>query len=1201
MKQAGWMGTLARVLALFVLLSAAGRIAPAEEEAATRQQGRVFDLAVSLSYEPGASYPETEAERRRYERVIEYFADAVYEMSEGAHQLGKITFYVKGQESSEADIVWGREGWPRTNESAVEIQGGFGLAVPRGHMYLYDELAFEEPLDTLENPKAGGYTLGRLWAHYAYGLEEEYLPGRLVGMDAGDPNPIDSPPAKTLLKDHWRAAETDDTGWLNLSTAPSYQRGKLTAQYRRYRASAWDTLARDPRNDPKELYLKNRKYRPYYPELTRRTETRVNLPGAARAELELIWRVQTAGDPILFLVLDKSGSMTGEKIESTKQAAISLVEFVETGTLSIGVIAFNDVADLVVPPAFLATEGDKQEVIAAISEIEAGGFTRIDRASDLALEVLLDAGAGEGGNQAVFLLTDGISDAGLAQESALRYTPWGIPIYTFAVGSGAAIELLDFMAAETGGIPYILNSPAEIQEAFLEAFFAASLTGAPVSLAEASGTADPGFTEVVSFPVDSTLDILSVEVSYGGPVESARAELVSPLGITYPSDRCSTYTQACRWKVEGLEPGIWEMRYTPNSQRQDYGVSVTGFATEQSTYSVELMTASGQQSFEGPEPAVLIARVERDVPITGVEMTGRAQGPDGGSFPLNFNDEGEGWDAEAGDGRYTAELPHDTAGDYIVSVSVRNSAGEARQSASSVLSIPGPGKVLPGAGVETAYEEDFLRLDNLKLTATSSIPLDLDFFPGRELPPANLEIPELLNSAVDVDYFLIPPTGIVKWQAVRVHALAKELDLQARLLKRDETEIDVLTEEDARNLGEPGYIHFLLPPSPEERILEVESLSGRRGGYHASFGDPLPEEIGSDLVYIDFEDGDGNWWFLAPESFHPSTGEYDEGGLHIDTTDNTLTFSFWESPLISPVPREQPAGISMDGDSGLAHLYRTRFHVFSGVEDRALAPTVRSRTSARSFQQADVFVATSTGNGELSPDPDGQVYSHFFTVPENEPVFRLDFDVLNFMPDNAAVDSLRLETAAVESLGFFPISVPREDAFLDFSGGNTHGWTPRTAEPLGAPTLIAEMDGLEIIADPERANEVIFGFWGSPEENPAVVLEKGRLYRTSFFVSSRAIETNRVDLPAFRLRVNDASLRTSTYVNVESIGEESRLPRQTVQQRYDTYLYVPEESDGEPLLFSFDFLNVPQMFNNPGLGVVLNSVRVESFDYPLDE
>jgi len=235
---------------------------------------RFIDLSISLY----KSAP-TATDRAPYERIMEYFADAIYEMSNGAHKVRNVTIYPNGAFKDKADIVWNASEWPRVRTTtSINSQGG----VSSSRLLIMGDV-FNSHNFVGNEPECGGYTLGHEWGHYYYGLYDEYA---LVTGDIKVNN--------SVMNDPWQACFNHNFNWLNFSIAKN-QTFK-NAQYRNYAASGWETLTRPTSADPRDGERYALPLRPYYPELTKVApsgDSSIELPAAqtkARSHLKVTWQ-----------------------------------------------------------------------------------------------------------------------------------------------------------------------------------------------------------------------------------------------------------------------------------------------------------------------------------------------------------------------------------------------------------------------------------------------------------------------------------------------------------------------------------------------------------------------------------------------------------------------------------------------------------------------------------------------------------------------------------------------------------------------------------------------------------------------------------------------------------------------------------------------------------------------------------------------
>jgi uncharacterized membrane protein len=169
----------------------------------------------------------------------------------------------------------------------------------------------------------------------------------------------------------------------------------------------------------------------------------------------------------MMLVIDKSGSMGGEKIEMAKEAARAAVELLGPGD-KVGVLAFDG-------DNFLISElhpcTDKGFVLDRIAGLEAGGGTSMAPAMEEAHEILRTAVAKL---KHMIILTDGISAPGDFEGIAQAMAADRITLSTVALGSGADEDLLENLARTGNGRYYFADDPAQVPQIFAKETVTAS-------------------------------------------------------------------------------------------------------------------------------------------------------------------------------------------------------------------------------------------------------------------------------------------------------------------------------------------------------------------------------------------------------------------------------------------------------------------------------------------------------------------------------------------------------------------------------------------------------------------------------------------------------------------------------------------------------------------------------------------------------
>lgn len=169
----------------------------------------------------------------------------------------------------------------------------------------------------------------------------------------------------------------------------------------------------------------------------------------------------------MMLILDRSGSMTGEKIQLAKEAAIAAVELLGERDL-VGVIAFDAEAYSVVD---LQSAGNKAGIVQTIESIEANGGTSIYPALELTNEALSQVNATY---KHAVLLTDGQSQPGDFAGMVNQMASGAITVSTVAVGEGADVALLQDIARWGKGRHYFTADPYDIPQIFAKETMTAS-------------------------------------------------------------------------------------------------------------------------------------------------------------------------------------------------------------------------------------------------------------------------------------------------------------------------------------------------------------------------------------------------------------------------------------------------------------------------------------------------------------------------------------------------------------------------------------------------------------------------------------------------------------------------------------------------------------------------------------------------------
>lgn len=166
------------------------------------------------------------------------------------------------------------------------------------------------------------------------------------------------------------------------------------------------------------------------------------------------------------LVLDKSGSMSGEKIYHAREAALLAVERLNADDI-VSIVAYDDQVEVLVPATRLS---DRQAVRRAIEQLEAGGNTA------------LFAGVAKGAAEVqkfldrerfnrIILLSDGLANVGPASPAELgrlgaSLARDGISVTTLGLGLGYNEDLMTQLAGMSDGNHAFIENAADLARIF---------------------------------------------------------------------------------------------------------------------------------------------------------------------------------------------------------------------------------------------------------------------------------------------------------------------------------------------------------------------------------------------------------------------------------------------------------------------------------------------------------------------------------------------------------------------------------------------------------------------------------------------------------------------------------------------------------------------------------------------------------------
>jgi Ca-activated chloride channel family protein len=170
----------------------------------------------------------------------------------------------------------------------------------------------------------------------------------------------------------------------------------------------------------------------------------------------------------LGVVLDRSGSMGGDKLDYVKKAAQFLVQHLGAND-HFSLVTYDDNVSVGIPPT---TVVHKEQLNKTIQQITSGGSTNLSGGWLQGCQ-LTAQNLAEGQSNRVLLLTDGLANVGITDVNRLasmarQKRDEGVTTTTMGVGMDFNEDLLTRMASEGGGAFYFIDSPEQAPAIFTE-------------------------------------------------------------------------------------------------------------------------------------------------------------------------------------------------------------------------------------------------------------------------------------------------------------------------------------------------------------------------------------------------------------------------------------------------------------------------------------------------------------------------------------------------------------------------------------------------------------------------------------------------------------------------------------------------------------------------------------------------------------
>ncbi len=259
----------------------------------------------------------------------------------------------------------------------------------------------------------------------------------------------------------------------------------------------------------------------------------MDTPQQAYILLEIVPAAPQVRQAVNFcLVLDRSGSMAGEKLQQMKQAAGLVVDRLSPGDM-LSVVVFDDTADVILP---CSPVQDPAAIRAKIDAIQERGGTHMSTGMSAGLQQLQRGQAPDRVSR-MLLLTDGQTweDADACQSLADQVRQAGFSLNALGLGVGEQSNwdprLLEELAVRSGGEWTVVDRPETVAAVFastLQSVQGAAVTNTALTLRMVEGVAPRAVwrvTPLISRLGHEFVGTRDVQV-YPGDVQSAGGQSI---------------------------------------------------------------------------------------------------------------------------------------------------------------------------------------------------------------------------------------------------------------------------------------------------------------------------------------------------------------------------------------------------------------------------------------------------------------------------------------------------------------------------------------------------------------------------------------------------------------------------------------------------------------------------------------------------
>ncbi|WP_168211097.1 vWA domain-containing protein [Mariniblastus fucicola] len=310
----------------------------------------------------------------------------------------------------------------------------------------------------------------------------------------------------------------------------------------------------------------------------------------------------------LVLVIDRSGSMSGNRIAKVKTALVALMNKLSPKDL-VSIVTYSDDAKTCLEGTRVL---DLETIKSAITRIQTGGSTNLNTGLMLGYKVAEDNFDSERANR-VILLTDGIANRGVTDEAQIareskKYNDREIGLSTIGLGSNFNQSLLRELADAGRGAIHFVADVDDIQKVFVDEF------DSLLSPAAMDVTLTIRFPEVGKLPKIFGYQPEKLANGYRVPLENmsygATQVVVGKFGSRKPTkiDVELTYFNSCTKKRVRFEQSI-QLKAGESDRvlKKNYAIAKVANSVKQSAKLVE--SSKHQKAYARLSESMFFARM----------------------------------------------------------------------------------------------------------------------------------------------------------------------------------------------------------------------------------------------------------------------------------------------------------------------------------------------------------------------------------------------------------------------------------------------------------------------------------------------------------------------------------------------------------------------------------------------------------------